>query len=182
MLGEYSEKDGEILIKLARKSIESGFSRKNPEIPEGKQFKQARGVFVTLTKKGKLRGCIGFPYPTLPISNAIIEAAKSAAFLDSRFNNIKEEELKEIKIEISVLTSPQPCNAKDIQVGKDGIMCNYIGYSGLLLPQVAIEYKMSRIQFLESLAEKAGLPKDTWQNKNFKLYKFQCQIFSEMSG
>jgi hypothetical protein len=179
MIGEYSKEDGEKLLKLARESIEEEFTKKKPELPEGKQFKQARGVFVTLNKKGELRGCIGFPYPNYPIIEAVYKAAKSAAFSDPRFSPVKEGELKDIKIEISILTIPQECECKDVVVGKDGLMCNYIGYQGLLLPQVATEYKMNRIKFLEALCNKAGLPNDTWQNKNFKLWKFSCQIFSE---
>lgn len=180
MFGEYSKEDGEKLIKLARESIEEEFSRKKPDMPEGKQFRQARGVFVTLTKNKRLRGCIGYPYPTLPVSQAVIQAAKSSAFSDPRFPALKQEELKDIKIEISILTIPQECKPNEVQVGKDGLMCNYLGYSGLLLPQVATEYKMSRIEFLEALCSKAGLPNNNWQNKNFKLWKFQCQIFKEV--
>ena len=179
MIGEYTKEDGEKLLKLARQSIEQKFLGEKPEFLEEKQFKQARGVFVSLHKKKELRGCIGFPYPIMNIQEAIIKAAKASAFSDYRFNSLKQEELKEIKIEVSVLTIPQDCNAKEIEIGKDGLMCDFMGYSGLLLPQVATEYKMNRIQFLEALCNKAGLPKDNWQNKNFKLKKFQCQIFHE---
>jgi len=180
MVGEYTKPDGEKLLNLARKSIESKFIAITPEAPEGKQFKQARGVFVTLTEKGELRGCVGFPYPTMSITQAVIEAAQSAAFEDSRFPALKEDEVTKIKIEISILTQPEIIkNTKEIEIGKDGLICEYMGYSGLLLPQVATEYKMSRIEFIEALCSKAGLPKNTWQNKNFKIYKFQCQIFEE---
>ena len=180
MFGEYTKLDGQKLLNLARKSIESKFISITPEVPEGKQFKQARGVFVTLTKQGELRGCVGFPYPTMSITQAVIEAAQSAAFEDSRFPKLEEDEVTKIKIEISILTQPELVkNAKDIEIGKDGIICEYMGFSGLLLPQVAIEHKLSRIEFLEALCNKAGLPKNTWQNKNFKLYKFQAQIFEE---
>jgi len=180
MIGEYTKPDGEKLLNLARKSIESKFIAITPEAPEGKQFKQARGVFVTLTEKGELRGCVGFPYPTMSITQAVIEAAQSAAFEDSRFPALKEDEVAKIKIEISILTQPEIIkNTREIEIGKDGLICEYMGYSGLLLPQVATEYKMSRIEFIEALCSKAGLPKNTWQNKNFKIYKFQAQIFEE---
>jgi len=179
MIGEYTKEDGRKLLKLARQSIEEEFSSKKPEMPEGKQFRQARGVFVTLHKKGNLRGCIGFPYPSLSLNEAVYKAAKQAAFSDFRFLPLKQEEMKEIRIEISILTLPQECSVKDIKIGKDGLICNYLGYQGLLLPQVASEYKMDRIQFLECLCNKAGLPNNNWQNKNFKLWKFQAQIFKE---
>jgi len=178
-LGEYSQEDGKKLLKLARESIEEEFTKKKPEFPKEKQFMQARGCFVTLHKNGNLRGCIGYPYPSLPLVEAIYKAAKQSAFSDFRFPRLTKEELKDIKIEISILTSPQPCEIKDIRIGKDGLICNYFGYSALLLPQVAVENKMSKIDFLECLCEKAGLPKNSWQDKNFKLSRFQCQIFSE---
>ncbi|MBI2630549.1 AmmeMemoRadiSam system protein A [Candidatus Pacearchaeota archaeon] len=179
MVGEYTEEDGKKLIKLARESIAHEFSGKEPEKLSEKQFKQARGVFVTLTENRKLRGCIGLPYPVKSVYEAVKEAAKSAAFSDPRFSSLKENELDKIKIEISILTMPEECKPEDVKVGKDGIMCSYVGYSGLFLPQVAVEYKMNRIDFLEALCNKAGLPNDTWQNKNFKLYRFQCEIFRE---
>ena len=178
-IGEYSKEDGKNLIKLARESIAEGFGGKKPKIPEGRQFKQARGVFVTLTIGEKLQGCIGFPQPTLPLGEAVVEAAKSAAFSDPRFFPIKKDELDKIEIEISILTLPQKCNAKDVKTGKDGLIVEYVGYNGLLLPQVATEHQMDRMQFLECVCEKAGLPKDSWQNDNCKLFKFQAQIFKE---
>lgn len=179
MVGEYSEQDGKILLELARESIEEEFSKEKPELPKGKQFKQARGVFCTLKKNNDLRGCIGFPLPSLPIAEAIYQAAKAAAFEDNRFPSLSEEELKEVKIEISILTLPQETEIKDIKLGEDGLICNYHGYSGLLLPQVAIENNFSKVKFLECLCNKASLPKDTWSKPGFKLERFQAQIFSE---
>jgi AmmeMemoRadiSam system protein A len=179
-IGEYTKEDGKILLKLARESIEEEFTSAKPKMPEEKQFKQSRGVFVTLEKNGKLKGCIGFPFPIHPLYKGVYEAAKEAAFSDPRFAKLKQEELKDISIEISILTLPEEIkDIKEIQIGKDGLICNYFGYSGLLLPQVATEWKMNKIQFLEALCDKAGLPKDTWQNKNFHISRFQCQIFKE---
>ena len=95
MLGLYTKEDGAKLVQLARQSIEEEFTKVNPEIPKEKQFRQARGVFVTLYKKGKLRGCIGFPLPIMPVVEAFYKAAKSAAFSDPRFKQLKQEELKD---------------------------------------------------------------------------------------
>ena len=204
MLGEYTKEDGKKLLLLARESIEEEFTGKKPEKLKEKQFKQARGVFVTLTEKGKLRGCVGFPYPNVrnahkirisehpenptnkqegfldfPVNEAVYKAAKEAAFSDFRFTRLKEEEMKNIEIEISILTYPEECEVKDVKVGKDGLMCNYLGYQGLLLPQVAVENNMNKHEFLECLCMKAGLNTDKWKDTNFKLLRFQCQIFSE---
>ena len=179
MLGEYSKEDGKKLLKLARESIEEELGGSKPEFPEGKQFRQLRGVFVTLTKSGELRGCVGFPMPIKPISKAVYEAAKLAASADLRFTSLEQNEIDKIKIEISILTNPTECKPEQVRVGKDGLIASYVGYSGLLLPQVAVEYKMSRLEFLEAVCQKAGLPKDTWQKPGFKLMSFQCQVFSE---
>jgi len=179
MIGEYAKEDGEKLLKLARESIEEEFTKIKPEIPEGKQFRQLRGVFATLTEKGKLRGCIGFTLPIKSVSEAVYLAAKEAAFSDPRFLPLQKSELDKIKIEISILTTPQETRPDKIKVGRDGLIANYVGYSGLLLPQVAVEWKMSRLDFLEAVCQKANLPKDSWQKPGFSLKSFQCQIFSE---
>lgn len=179
MVGEYNKEDGARLLKLARESIEEEFTQKKPELPEGKKFRQARGVFVTLTKNNELRGCIGFPYPIKSIGEAVYLAAKEAAFSDPRFLQLQKSELDKIKIEISILTQPVETKPEEIKIGRDGLMCSYVGYSGLLLPQVATENKMSKLEFLEAICQKAGLPRDSWQKKGLKLFRFQAQIFSE---
>ncbi len=182
----YTKKDGEKLLKLARQSIEEEFSGKKPSLLQKltqEKFNEKKGVFVTLYKKfgdkKELRGCIGFPYPTYPLKEAIYKASKEAAFNDFRFFPLKKEELKNVRIEISILSLPKPCKPDEIVIGRDGLICNYQGFSGLLLPQVAEEYNMNKKQFLEALCEKAGLPSHLWKNKDFKLWRFSCQIFKE---
>ena len=119
------------LIDLARRSIKLFFSDKSIESWESKEkwLNEKQGVFVTLQRYPgrELRGCIGFPYPTLPLGKAITEAAKLAAFEDTRFTPLIEDETDKITIEISVLTKPQemkPKNKSDliteIEIGKDG--------------------------------------------------------------
>lgn len=169
------------LIKLAKESIASEFSGKKIRIPSYKELKEKRGCFVTLKKNDELRGCIGFPYSSMPLGEAIILAAKSAAFSDPRFPPLSEKEFIEIKVEISILTLPEKIEAKfeNIEIGKDGLMCEYEGFGGLLLPQVATEYKMNAEQFLRAVCQKAGLPLDSWQRQDFKLWKFQAKIINE---
>lgn len=183
-----TQAQGSKLLKLARTAIEVHFSGKELKYSdEKKEFKEARGVFVTLTKNKKLRGCIGFPHPIKPLAEAVVEAAKAAAFQDPRFMPLKKEEVDKIKIEISVLTEPQEILVKGedilkkIEIGKDGLIIQFSGFSGLLLPQVAIEYKWSALQFLEATCNKAGLPSNAWMNPNCHILKFQAQIFSEKS-
>ncbi len=168
-------------IKLARQSIESEFSGKQVRVPNDKDLQEKRGCFVTLTKQGELRGCIGFPYPSLPLGEAIAEAAKSAAFSDPRFPQLSKKELPEIKVEISILSLPEKIEPlpENIKIGKEGLMCSYEGFTGLLLPQVAVEYKWNAEQFLRQLCAKAGLRLDTWKEPGFKLWKFSAEIVRE---
>jgi uncharacterized protein len=177
---------GKKLLKLARNSIVSWLEKKELNFDkEKKKFIQKRGIFVTLKKDGDLRGCIGYPYPVLPLAEAVFQAARAAAFNDPRFEPVEKEELKDITIEISVLTVPKEIIFKDerifdeIVTGRDGLIIQDGSYSGLLLPQVAEEYQWSSLQFLEACCQKACLPNKAWQDPLCKIFKFQAQIFSE---
>lgn len=169
------------LIKLARQAIETEFSKKEVSIPLELQdaLVEKRGVFVTIYKNKKLRGCIGFPEPILPLGIALIKAAKSAAFEDPRFHPIDESELKYIKIEITLLTKPKKTSLKNIKVGRDGLIVKKDGASGLLLPQVW-EQIPDKKEFLKALCTKAGLPSDSWEkDSSVELYKFHGEIIRE---
>ena len=177
---------GKLLIKLARDSISSYFLRKEPNTSAVGCFSQKQGVFVTLYKKNQLRGCIGFPEPVFPLFEAIIKAARSAAFEDPRFPPLQKEELKDARIEISVLTVPKLIEVKtpedylkEIKIGKDGLIIRSSLGSGLLLPQVATEYNWDAKEFLGHLCEKAWLKQDAWKDTNNRIYRFQAQIFRE---
>lgn len=181
-----SKEDKTSLLKLARDSIKSYFSKDEMDIKKVEKFSEKQGVFVTLEKKSQLRGCIGYPEPHLPLYKAIIESVRSAAFSDPRFTPVQESELDEIKIEISVLTVPEEIKVKkpeeylkNINIGKDGLIIRSNFGSGLLLPQVFTEYKCKPEQALEMLCQKAGLPLDAWKNLDNKIYKFQAEIFHE---
>ena len=180
---KYTKQQGKELIKLARKSIENEFSKKQTKTPD--KFQEKRGVFVTLyqvekkNKKKELRGCIGYPYPTLPLSQAVIKAAISAAFSDFRFQPLLKSELKSIKIEISVLSVPKQTSLSSVKLGTDGLICEFKGHSSLLLPQVATEHNLNKQEFLNILCRKANLPFQVAMDSDFKLFKFQAQIFKE---
>jgi len=189
MAGELSQKQGEKLVKIARKSIEYSLAsgRTLSKICEDKQLLGQRGVFVTLhTFPGnELRGCIGFPYPVKPLWSAVIEAAVEAALHDPRFPPLKVEELSKVIVELSVLTKPEEIRGerkelpKSIEIGKDGLIIQKGYHSGLLLPQVATEQGWKADEFLENCCLKAGLMGNMWQLKETRVFKFQAQIFSE---
>lgn len=176
------------LVTYARAFLEAHYGGKKPPMPESlkKVFQERLGVFVTLQKRGELRGCIGFPEPTHPLGYALEHAALSAALEDPRFPQVRKEELDDITVEVSALTKPELMKvsnpeeyAKQIRVGCDGLIAE-LGFSrGLLLPQVPVEWKWDAEEFLMHTCNKAGLPLTAYLEKEFKLYCFQAQIFQE---
>jgi hypothetical protein len=180
--GWLNQQEQETLLKIARQSIEE-FFKGNKKFSPGQvkgALQEKRGVFVTLTKAGNLRGCIGYLKGYKPLAEAVAEMALSAAFRDSRFPPLKEEELGEIEIEISVLTPFQKIKKiEEIKVGQHGLYIKKGFQSGLLLPQVATKYGWDREKFLEQVCLKAGLSPESWQEKDAELYIFSAQIFHE---
>ena len=187
-MAKLTENEGKVLVKLARKSIKTYFEKKEPEIDPNKlpkSLKEKRGVFVTLKKDKKLRGCIGYPYATKPLYEAVILSARSSAFSDPRFFPLRENELDEIKIEISILSEPEELKGdpkdypKQIEIGKHGLIVKRGLVSGLLLPQVSKQFHWDAETFLIQTCIKANLPGDSWLDKNTKVYRFTAQIFTE---
>jgi AmmeMemoRadiSam system protein B/AmmeMemoRadiSam system protein A len=136
-----------------------------------------RGAFVTLKKNGQLRGCIGFIEPVLPLYETVIRTAIYAATQDPRFEPVTREELKELELEISVLTPLQKIeNPRLVEVGKHGLVISMGNKKGLLLPQVAVENKWKAEAFLGQACLKAGLPPDAWK-KGAEIFIFEAIVF-----
>jgi AmmeMemoRadiSam system protein A len=175
-----SDDEKTTLLKIARTTIESRIKGKDaPEFtPDSETLKENRGAFVSLHRKGNLRGCIGHIQATKPLYKTIQEMAISAAFQDPRFEPMSEKELEDLDIEISVLTPMKPVtDINEIEVGKHGLMIVKDYYSGLLLPQVATEYGWDRETFLEHTCMKAGLPVNAWKDSDTKIYAFSADVF-----
>ncbi|MEP6801670.1 MAG: AmmeMemoRadiSam system protein A [Acidobacteriota bacterium] len=183
MAGQLSLETRRDLLDLARRSLEAHF-RGDP-LPRlfsdrSEAFGEARALFVTLRKGGDLRGCIGTLSPEGDLGRTVPRFVVRAAFEDPRFPPLNQEELPLVEIEISVLTPPAAVEGpEEIEVGLDGLILELSGRSGLLLPQVATEWNMTRERFLEELSRKAGLPSDAWRNPAARLWKFQAEVFSE---
>ena len=133
-----------------------------------------------------LRGCIGYPLPDKKLFNALEDASIAAAVEDPRFPPVKSEELDSITFEVTVLTPPQTIKVGNpqeypgkIKVGQDGLIVRYGYNSGLLLPQVPIEWGWNAKEFLEHTCEKAGLPQDYWEKPEIEVQKFQGIVFKE---
>ncbi len=184
------KKKGEFAVNLARQAMEfwlkNNRTLSNPaEFPE--DFKTMRGVFTTIHTHpdGKLRGCIGYPYPTLPLIMGIIRSATEVT-RDPRFPPLEEEDLDRIIVEVSILTEPEEIEAKDpaeyfekIELGKDGLIIKKDFQNGLLLPQVPGEQGWDIKAYLENLCWKAGLDPESWKSKDTQILKFRAEIFSE---
>ncbi len=167
------------LLHLAQSALEEFILDKkilNYQI-QNANLQEKRGAFVTLKKKGRLRGCIGFIEPVLPLYQTVIQATIYAACKDQRFPPLTAEELKDIEIEISVLTPLKKIsNPYLVQVGKHGLFISKKNRSGLLLPQVPVENKWSKETFLQQTCLKAGLPRDAWKH-GADLYIFEAIVF-----
>jgi len=182
--------EGKYLVSLARNAIKTYLENGKKMMPDknGGVYSEKRGVFVTLETypKKDLRGCIGYPMPIRELSLSVVDCALAAAFDDTRFDPLDKNELEKIVIEASVLTVPEIIKVKKpeeyvnkIKVGRDGLIINYGYSSGLLLPQVPIEWNWNEKEFLCQVCEKAGLPREMWMSPSAKISRFEAQIFSE---
>ncbi|MCS7299847.1 MAG: AmmeMemoRadiSam system protein A [Spirochaetia bacterium] len=173
------------IIKLAELTLESLFKpEKKHEVEKQRKIVEKlglnNGVFVTLLKKGELRGCIGYITPVKEFSRLLIDATISSATRDPRFDPLKKEELDEIEIEVSILSEPKKISSiAEIEVGKHGIIVRRGPYQGLLLPQVAVEHRWDKLTFLQHTCIKAGLHPNDYRKEDTEIYVFTAEVFSK---
>jgi len=175
-----AEEKGDLLM-LARTAV-AQFLTAGTEIDDlsGRDaFRAPRGAFVTLTRAGDLRGCIGYIEPVLPLGRAVIRTAIYAATEDHRFRPVTAAELKDIRVEISVLTPAREIARPElVKVGTHGLIVEKGGLKGVLLPQVPVDNGWDRETFLSQGCVKAGLPPDAWK-RGAKLSVFEAIVFHE---
>ena len=177
---ELSDSNKKALLGFARKSIEQYLSTGTVPAPRGFDplLERKMGAFVTLRKHKELRGCIGYMMQDLPLCRVVGAMALQAALNDSRFMPVTPDELRDIEIEISVLTPYKAVKSADeIEIGRDGVLLKKGGRQAVFLPQVAAEMGWDKKEFLENLCRKAGLPPDSWRDA--QLFTFQAKIFEE---
>ncbi|MHB8155662.1 MAG: AmmeMemoRadiSam system protein B [Candidatus Omnitrophota bacterium] len=171
------------LLEIARGSINTYLATgKKMELSETDPvLKQEMGAFVTLNKYGELRGCIGNLSASQPRYLTVRDMAVEAAVDDPRFSALSLSELKDVEIEISVLSKLEKItSAEKIELGKHGVLVRRGNQSGVFLPQVATETGWSKEEFLNNLCmHKAGMAADAWKNKDTQLYIFTADVFSE---
>jgi uncharacterized protein len=192
---ELTPEEAKFLIHVARNAIKEYLENdtviKPPKDTSKKLFSKC-GVFVTISSmrggEKKLRGCIGYPYPTNPLVEAVIDSAINAATQDPRFQSLSLSELGKVVFEVSVLTPPQLIEVKNpkeylskVKVGQHGLIVERGFCKGLLLPQVPVECGWCEEEFLCQCCVKAGLPPDSWLTKDAKIYQFESYIAEELS-
>jgi len=179
--------EGKAAVRMAREAIayyiEKKMRRKSDGLPS--VFNEKRGIFVSIHAQGELRGCIGYPFPVLPLGQAIVDSAVNACSRDPRFPCLQPAELNLVELEVTVLTMPRPYQVpkkmlpESVRIGRDGLIVSKGGYTGLLLPQVAPEWGFDAIEFLGNTCLKAGLPADAWLDEDTVVMHFEAQIFAE---
>lgn len=185
---DLTDEDGTLLVQTARKIVTEYITKHSKlELDEKikERFSFDAGLFVTLSVSSDLRGCIGFPMPRR-LNNALVDAAIAASTEDPRFSPVTKEELDKITFEVTVLTPPVEIKVDDpsklashIKVGRDGLIVRQGFYSGLLLPQVPVEYGWTEEEFLSHTCKKAGLASNCWMDKKTLVSSFEGMIFKE---
>ncbi|MDV3277316.1 MAG: TIGR00296 family protein [Nitrososphaerales archaeon] len=186
--------EGKTVVGVARASIEEFVRTGKTKRTAWRTgtLSEKRGVFVTLNLAAQLgetlRGCIGYPLPVKPLGEAVEEVAVLAASQDPRFPPVRKEELDGIIVEVSVLTQPETLKVRKrtdlpsrVRVGTDGLIVSKAYTSGLLLPQVPVEYSWGPEEFLSQTCMKAGLTPDAWLDEDTEVQRFQAEIFAEES-
>ncbi len=174
---------GRLWLVFARHVIELVARQGNPAhaAPPSAEPRDHSGVFVTLHRFGRLRGCMGTLDPATPLAEAVRHAAACAASQDPRFQPVAPDELPDVHIEVSILSAPQPMGSlDDLELGRHGVIVRRGPQRGLFLPQVAVEHNMDKETLLSRCcSEKAGLPPDSWRDPQTEVLLFTTDVFEE---
>jgi AmmeMemoRadiSam system protein A len=169
------------LLELARRALVEAVTHRSELklLPSDYPAAPPAGVFVSLHKRGRLRGCVGRVEATEPIAETVARCAAAAALEDPRFDPVESSEVAELEIELSVLSPLAPARPEEIVAGVHGILVSRGPQRGLLLPQVATQFRWDRERFLEETCHKAGLEREAWKDPVTQIYVFTAEVFSE---
>jgi len=170
----------QLLLDVARRAVVAAVERRESleNLPEtdGILF---GGVFVTLHRRGRLRGCIGQIGAHGSLIQTVAHCAKCAALEDPRFSPVRVDELIEIEIELSVLSALEMISPGEIEAGKHGLLVSNGCQRGVLLPQVAPQFGWAAMRFLEETCLKAGLNREAWKDAETQVQAFTAEVFGE---
>ena len=178
---ELTDAEKRYLKDLVVQSIASrltGEGPARPPEPPTAKLREHLGAFVTLKLHGRLRGCIGNIQGMGELYRTVWTMARSAAFEDPRFPELGEDEFPKLEYEISILSPIEPCtDPARVEVGRHGLIMSAHGRSGLLLPQVPVEWQWDRETFLAQTCVKAGLPRNAWKDPGTTIFWFEAEVF-----
>jgi AmmeMemoRadiSam system protein A len=181
--GTLSASERATLLSLARGGLAAHLlGQPAPDLGESARtlrLSAPGAAFVTLRTRGDLRGCIGTTRFERPLHELVPELAVSAASADRRFEPVRQDELADVRIAISVLTPLEPARVDAIEIGRHGLVVRCRQQSGLLLPQVASERGWDARTFLAETSRKAGLDADAWKRRDAQVFWFEAERFSE---
>ena len=180
-MSSLAEREKQLLLQIARSALTLGVANKPPlrDFPTEVFLQQPAGAFVTLHLRGRLRGCVGQLPGRDSLAAVVAHCACAAALDDSRFEPVTSAELSEIDIEVSVLSALEDVTPQAIEPGKHGLVLSRGVQRGVLLPQVASQFKWGAQRFLEETCVKAGLDRDAWRDPATRVQAFTAEVFSE---
>ena len=175
-----SEADRQLLLDVARRALTAHVTgAPMTDVESNEVLLRPSGAFVTLHRRGRLRGCVGQLPGRDALAEVVAHCARAAALHDSRFDPVVLAELSEIEIELSVLSALEDVTLESIEPGKHGLVVSQGRERGVLLPQVAAEFRWQAQRFLEETCVKAGLERDAWKSAATRLQAFTAEVFSE---
>jgi AmmeMemoRadiSam system protein A len=176
---EFAPEERASLLKIAREAILSALERREISLtPPSPHLAEPRGAFTTIYFDGHLRGCVGYVFPVASVYRTVAETARAAAFEDTRFAPVTLKEAAALEISLSILSPLRAIRPEDVVIGVHGLVVSRGGHRGLLLPQVPVEHRWDRINFIEQTCRKAGLPMDAWQ-QGATLEAFTAEVFGD---
>ena len=180
-MSSLADREKQLLLQLARSALTLAVQEKPPlqDFPSEDFLRQPAGAFVTLHRRGRLRGCVGQLPGRDALAEVVAHCARAAALDDSRFDPVVLAELSEIDIELSVLSALEDVTLESIEPGKHGLVVSQGRQRGVLLPQVATEFRWQAERFLEETCVKAGLERDAWKSAATRVQAFTAEVFSE---
>jgi AmmeMemoRadiSam system protein A len=180
-MSSLASREKKLLLEVARRALIAAVEHREAldDLPTGENFLKRGGAFVSLHRRARLRGCVGQIGSNRPLVYVVAYCAKAAALEDPRFAPVRPDELAEIEVELSILSHMEEIAPDRIEAGKHGLMVSRGGQRGVLLPQVATQFRWPAARFLEETCVKAGLERDTWKDPGTRIEAFTAEVFAE---
>ncbi len=176
-----ANREKKLLIEVARRALIAAveYGKMLDVLPSEANLMEPGGAFVSLHRRARLRGCVGQMRSEQPLVHVVAYCAKAAALEDPRFDPVRRDELAEIEIELSILSRLEEIAPERIEAGRHGLMVSRGRQRGVLLPQVATQFRWAAARFLEETCVKAGLERDAWKDSGTRIEAFTAEVFAE---